>query len=193
MGQRDYHAVGIKLDSKRVIVSDTVVLHEVIWILRWEAPLIFLSTDYYAHDLYMSDVGDYFINPFSEFLEVESNMPLVQIYRNADERGRHRLGWASYRPHEIQADTTYTVTLTSPPSTIRENWASLQEVYGIRIPFGCVATCLWVPIRWCNVNEGGQSILLRQNFHPAGIHPLGEPMGRCFGLRPVGFLPIVIR
>ena len=183
--------MGVKLDS-RIIYDDQdqPERHEVIWILQWNQ-IVFLSPDYYAHDLYMdSTTGATFLDLTSPDLRIETNLPLTKIYRNAPGSAVNRLGWASYRPAEIQANTLYTVTLISPPTTITQNWSRLEENYGFRIPFGCTANCLWVPVAWCDVNEGGQSLLLRNNIHPAGIHPLGAPQGDCNGLPPL-FLPII--
>jgi len=188
--------VGVKLDSKIIYNSNNQpIRHEVIWVLRWDN-IIFLSPDYFAHDLYMSLTGGTtFINPDPVDLEIVSNLPTTKLYRNASAPGdRHRLGWASYRPAEIRANTPYTVTIMSPPTIATENWTSMQETFGIRIPFNCLANCIWVPITWCDITDGGgASILLRHNIHPDGIHPLGEPQGACYGLRPMIFLPFITR
>lgn len=140
----------------------------------------------------MLGVDSYFLNPNRNLIDIETNLPTTRIYRNWDRNNGHRLGWASYRPAEIQPNTTYTVTLFSPPTGVLQTWARVQETYGFRIPFDCLANCWWVPIRWCWINEGEYSILLRPNQHPAGIHPLGQPEGQCRGLAPAIFLPVVL-
>ena len=191
-----YHPVGVKLDSKIIYnAKNQPIIHAVTWVLRWEN-LIFLTSDYYAQDLYMDlTAGTTFLDPNAEDLAIETNLPSTQIYRNQSAPGfQHRIGWASYRPAEIQANTTYTVTVRSPSTIATTDWSSLQETFGIRIPFTCLSNCIWIPITWCDETvDGTASIQLRNNQHPDGIHPLGDPQGPCYGLKPILFIPIVIR
>lgn len=179
---RPYWPDGVKLDSK--IGDDD--RPRVIWVLRWDTT-DFYAADYYAHDLYMNKDGGTFIS--MDDLLIESNLPLTQRYRTDDGSNVLRLGWASYRPAEIQANTTYTVTfISNPTGTYIDDFTEDVETYGIRIPPTCIRNCLWVPLSWCSEAPGGNTIRLFNNSNPDGILPLGVPQGGCNTLL---FLPSI--
>lgn len=188
-----YWPDGVKLDSKVVLDRNgQAIQHEVSWVLRWDNLNPFFFTDYYAHDLYM-DLTE------GTFLELESisiratEMPRVGIYReDSIDQGRLRIGWATYRPSEIEPNVTYTVTLFSATTDASiDPFAEDFETYGIRFPPTCVARCAWFPTSWCSIAEGGDTLVLRNNPFPDGIHPLGVPLGGC--ARPLFlFVPIVL-
>ena len=189
LAERPYWPSGVKLDSKIIVVNGVAVRHVVQWILRWEDVSAFFASDYYAHDLYLDKTGGTFLELAS--LRITSTLPLVQRYRTDDNATHLRLGWASYRPHQIQANTRYTVTLSSAvtASPIDEG-AEDMETYGLRLPPTCVSGCLWLPLSWCSIAPGGATLRLFHNAHPAGIHPLGVPLGGCNTLL---LLPFVAR
>ena len=163
--------------------------HIVQWILRWEDVAAFFASDYYAHDLYLDKTGGTFLELAS--LRITSTLPLVQRYRTDDTATHLRLGWASYRPHQIQANTRYTLTLSSAVTASPiDDGAEAVETYGLRLPSTCVSGCLWVPLSWCSIAPGGATLRLFNNAHPAGIHPLGVPLGGCNTLL---LLPFVAR
>ena len=158
------------------------------WVLTWNDVSAFFATDYYAHDLYMDKTDGAFLEVAS--LRITSTPPLVQRYRTDDGASYLRIGWASYRPHQIQANTLYTVTFSSAPTdTAIDDGAEDIETYGIRLPSTCIGNCLWVPLSWCSIAAGGATLRLYNNNHPAGIHPLGVPTGGCNSLL---FLPMII-
>lgn len=189
LAERPYWPSGVKLDSKIIIANDVAVRHEVRWILTWDDVSAFFATDYYAHDLYMDKTGGTFLELAS--LSITGTLPLVQGYRLTDGSTDLRVGWASYRPHQIQANTIYTVTFRSAPTdTPIDDWAEDVETYGIRLPSTCIGNCLWIPLSWCSIASGGATLSLFNNAHPDGIHPLGVPFGGCNRLL---FLPMIIR
>ncbi len=190
LAERPYWPSGVKLDSKITFAPNGEAdAHTVIWVLQWDDVSAFSAADYYAHDLYLDKVGGTFLEVAT--LEINSTLPLVQRYRTADNATHLRLGWATYRPHQIQANTRYTVTLSSAVTASSvDDGAEDVETYGLRLPSTCVSGCLWLPLSWCSIAPGGATLRLFNNSHPAGIHPLGVPLGGCNTLL---LLPFVAR
>lgn len=182
----------MKLDSKIIFDAEgSPIAHAVFWVLRWDNP-IFFTTDYYAHDLYLLKEGEGVFIDHGDLYLIESSLPLVQEYRYEDGGDYVRIGWATYRPGEIQAGITYTVVIQAgPQNATLDPFAEDIETYGIRLPPRCIANCLWIPTTWCSIALGDQTLILYNNPHPAGIHPLGgQPLGTC---GTPFFLPLIIQ
>lgn len=191
VARRPYWPSGVKLDS--IITTDptgTPSAHIVRWVLTWPSPTGMTNADYYAHDLYLDKDGGTFLSHDDAFL-LEATTPQTKEYRYSDGGTRLRIGWASYRPGEIVAGTTYTISMISAPTpTVLDAGAEDIETFGLRLPSTCIANCIWVPLSWCSVAKDGATILLRNNTDPAGIQALGEPLGGC---NTLWFLPMVVR
>lgn len=103
-----------------------------------------------------------------------------------------RIGWATYRPNQIEAGRVYTFTFWSPSgNTIPIDWVGIAQTYGLRIPPDCIGSCGWVPMHWCYLNEVPFGIRVLHNIHPDGIWPLGgQPQGPCTGILGRSYLPL---
>jgi hypothetical protein len=167
------------------------VSHLVRWVLRWDTVNGFFFPDFYAHDLYMDKAQGVFLEMGTA--EVSGNMPSLQFYRKQDGLQRLRLGWATARPSEITAGTTYTITMESRPTdTPVDLGAENLESYGVRILPNCEQFCIWVPLSWCSSAPGGNTIQLFNSSHPDGILALGEPFGGCNTLHFL-YIPLLVR
>ena len=185
---RAYWPSGVKLDSRIILVDGVALRHEVTWYLQWDDVSVFHTPDYYAHDLYLLQDNGTFLDPNS--LRLVGTLPQIDRYRTDNGARRLRLGWATYRPTAIQANTLYTVTFASDPTTTTiDPFVEDFETYGVRLPPSCIGSCLWFPISWCSIAPGGATLRLFNNSHPDGILPLGIPQGGCNTLL---FLPMVI-